>query len=181
MIEPLISFVIVLILGSVLVPVLNNIFAKNYSFYLGIAFAVVIFIFFLVRLPDSNPCVLVNSVWTILTFPLRPLGLILVLLLIAWDEAYKKLGDDREGAKARESRKKVARMVIMAILILSIVSAPISSAWLARQFRQNDQILGSNFIDYVPSATGLLATTRIIERALPTLYNPFTFCPARNN
>lgn len=177
--ESLVSFAIVLILGAVLVPLLRDIFGKNYSFYLQIAIAVAILIFFLVRFPYTNPCLLITSIWTILVFPLRPFGLIAVVLLLVWSEAFKELCDDRDGAKAKGSRKKIKQMLGMLLVILFIISMPLSSTWLARQLNQTDQIIGENFIDYVPSATGLLATTRVIETALPTLFNPFPFCPPR--
>lgn len=178
--ESLVSFAIVLVLGAVLIPLLRDIFGKNYSFYLQIAIAIVFLVFFLVQAPQNNPCLIINSIWTILTFPLRPFGLIFVVILLIWREAEKDLCDDKDGGKAKGSRKKIKQMLGMLLVILFIISMPLSSTWLARQLKQSDQVIGQNFIDYVPSATGLLATTRVIETALPTLYNPFPFCPARH-
>ncbi|MBW4497254.1 MAG: hypothetical protein KME26_30190 [Oscillatoria princeps RMCB-10] len=179
MLEALISLIILLWLGSFLVPVVKNLFQKDYGTYLGAAIALLIVVFFLLRLPSYSSCTIITTLWVILTFPLRPLGLALVILLQAGLEGTKKLEDDKEGKKAQASRKSVADRVMVALVFLLLSSAPVSADWLAGRLGQDSPIrTGQGFVDYVPSIEGLTATTRVLKTALPALYNPINVCPA---
>ncbi len=171
------SLLILLLLGALLWPVLKDLFEKNYGTYLGIALFATIVVFFLLRLPQYAGCTLMVSIWTILTFPLQPLGLSLVLLLLGLLEASRKIEDDPQGKKAQESRRKLKNRLSTALLILLLASMPASAEWLGKQTGQTANVAGRQGIaDYVPSSRGLSATTRVFEETLPLLYHPLTIC-----
>ncbi|WP_017720097.1 hypothetical protein [Kamptonema formosum] len=178
MLEALISLIILLWLGSFLVPVIKNLFQKDYGSYLGAAIALLIVVFFVLRLPSYSTCTILTTLWVILTFPLRPLGLVLVILLQALKEGMRKLEDDKEGKKAQDSRKKLTERVMVALVFLLLSSVPVSADWLADRLGQESPIrTGLGFVDYLPRIEGLSATTSVLEKALPVLYNPINVCP----
>ncbi len=178
MLPTLISFIILLWLGSFLVPVIKNLFQKDYGSYLGTAIALLIVVFFVLRLPSYGNCTIITTLWVILTFPLKPLGLVLVILLQALKEGMRKLEDDKDGKKAQESRKKLTERVMVALVFLLLSSAPVSADWLADRLGQDAPIrTGQGFVDWVPSIEGLTATNSVLNKALPALY-PVNTCPA---
>jgi hypothetical protein len=178
MLPTLISFIILLWLGSFLVPVIKTLFLKDYGSYLGTAIALLIVIFFALRLPSYSNCT-VTFIWFLFTFPLKPLGLVLVILLQAWMEGMRKLEDDKEGKKAQASRKSVTERVMVALVFLLLSSTPVSAVWLADRLSQDAPIrTGQGFVDWVPSIEGLTATNSVLNKALPALY-PVNTCPAQ--
>lgn len=178
MLETLISFIILLWLGSFLVPVIKTLVQKDYASYLRVAIGLLIGIFFVLRLPDYSNCT-ITFIWFILTLPLKPLGLVLVILLQAWMEGMRKLEDDKDGKKAQESRKKLTERVTVALVFLLLSSTPVSASWLAGRLDQDAPIrTGQGFVDWVPSIEGLTATNSVLNKALPALY-PANTCPAQ--
>lgn len=179
MLPTLISFIILLWLGSFLVPVIKNLFQEDYKSYLMVAIGLLLGVFFLLRLPTYSSCTIITTLWVILTFPLKPLGLVLVILLQAWMEGMKKLEDDKEGKKAQHSRKKLTERVMVALVFLLLSSAPVSANWLAGRLGQDAPIrTGQGFVDWVPSIEGLTATNSVLNKALPALY-PVNTCLAQ--
>lgn len=169
------NLLILLVLGAFLIPIIKQLFEKDYGTYLGAVFVLTVLLFFFLNLPRYANCGLALSVWLVLTFPLRPLGLCLVLILITWLEGMRKIEDDK---KARESRKKMTDRLMAVLVILVVASTPAAARWLAERTGQDIRISTSSaFASYVPSVQGLSATTRILEGLLYPLYNPFKFCP----
>lgn len=174
----LINLLILLLIGALLWPILKELFSKDYGTYLIVAFLITVLVFFLIRLPQYTGCIIIVSIWNVLTFPLQPLGLCLVILLIVFLEANRKIEDDPQGKKAQESRKKIKKNLSTALLILLLSSMPVSAEWLGGKIGQTVNVTGrQGILDYVPSSRGLYATTRVLERSLPLLYYPFTICP----
>ncbi|HIK29469.1 MAG: hypothetical protein N3E45_11330 [Oscillatoriaceae bacterium SKW80] len=172
------NLLILLLIGALLWQILKEFFEKNYGTYLIIAFLATVVVFFLVRLPEYTGCIIIVSIWNVLTFPLQPLGLCLVILLVGFLEANRKIEDDPQGKKAQESRKKIKKNLITALLILLISSMPASAEWLGGKIGQTVNVTGrQGIVDYVPSSRGLYATSRVLEKSLPLLYYPFTICP----
>ena len=151
-----------------------------YPNYLAVAVVTVGGIFFLLAVPSFGACASVLSVWLILTFPLKPLGLAIVLLLYAWSEGNRKIEEDTNGNKAKASRKKLKELLGLILLILVVSSSPVTAMWLAKQLGQTPANPTYGFTDFIPSTSGLSQTTRVIENAFPALYNPFGFCNAKN-
>lgn len=114
MFELLTRILLWLLVGTIVWYVFIRFIPRTYLTWLGglIVFAFVILAFFE---PGSR---VVSSVWSILSFPLKPLGLAIFLLLSAL----------REGTK-----KVAANQVVAALIILFLSSMPIVAYWLAGQ------------------------------------------------
>jgi len=114
MFELLTRILLWLLVGTIIWYVFIRFIPRTYLTWLGglIVFAFVILAFF-----DPGGGV-VSSVWSILSFPLKPLGLAIFLLLTSL----------REGTK-----KVAANQVVAALIILFLSSMPIVAFWLAGQ------------------------------------------------
>ncbi len=165
------NLLILLLLGAFLIPVLRQVFTKDYGTYLGAVFVLTVLLFFFLNLPRYVNCGLAVSIWLVLTFPLRPLGLCLVLILVTWLEGMKKLEDDKK------TRKKMTDRLMAILVILALSSTPAAARWFAEKTGQEIYLVtSSTFANYVPSVQGLAATTRVLEGLLYPVYYPFRFC-----
>ncbi|WP_204153149.1 YdcF family protein [Leptolyngbya sp. CCY15150] len=104
-----------LLVGIGLWYLFNNLIPKNYLTWLG-GFVLFAAIFLAFRDPNDR---IISTVWTILSFPLRPLGLAIVLLVNA--------------AKRKAWKDMAAREASIALAILLICSIPVVPFWLSSQ------------------------------------------------
>lgn len=120
------------LIGIILWRIFLNVIPRIYLTWLG---GLLIFTF--VILAFINPTDdTVGAVWQILSIPLKPLGLALLLLLSAL----------RSGVKA-----VVGNQVMAAALILLFSSLPLTAYWLTSQSEQSAQAFANN--DNVPALT----------------------------
>lgn len=166
------NLLILLLLGAFLIPIIREIFlTKNYIDYIRAALILTILVFFLINLPRYINCSLIVSIWLVLTFPLRPLGLCIVLILLTWLLGMKKQEEDKK------ARQKMTERLMAILVILVLSSTPIAARWFAGITGQDIRIPTiSGFANYVPSIQGLSATTRVLENLLYPVYYPFDFC-----
>jgi len=75
------------------------------------------------------------SAWSILSLPIKPFGLVLVLLIMAFSNAIQKISasDDKEYKKREASRRTVKNLSFTALLILWLCSTPFLVDKLAQQ------------------------------------------------
>lgn len=165
------NLLILLLLGAFLIPIIREIFLTNYIDYIRAALILTILVFFLINLPRYINCSLIVSIWLVLTFPLRPLGLCIVLILLTWLLGMKKQEEDKK------ARQKMTERLMAILVILVLSSTPIAARWFAGITGQDIRIpTFSGFANYVPSIQGLSATTRVLENLLYPFYYPFDFC-----
>lgn len=166
------NLLILLLLGAFLIPIIRELFlTKNYIDYIRAALILTILVFFLINLPRYINCSLIVSIWLVLTFPLRPLGLCIVLILLTWLLGMKKQEEDKK------ARQKMTERLMAILVILVLSSTPIAARWFAGITGQDIRIPTiSGFANYVPSIQGLSATTRVLENLLYPVYYPFDFC-----
>lgn len=104
---------------------------KDSLAFLGSALLVVLIVlaFFIPNDPFAS------SAWSILSLPIKPFGLVLVLLIMAFFNAIQKIppADDREYKRREASRKTVRNLSATALLILWLCSTPFLVEKLAQQ------------------------------------------------
>jgi uncharacterized SAM-binding protein YcdF (DUF218 family) len=76
-----------------------------------------------------------SSAWSILSLPIKPFGLVLVLLIMAFSNAIQKIPplDDKEYKRREASRRTVRNLSFIALLILWLCSTPFLVDKLAQQ------------------------------------------------
>lgn len=104
-----------LLIGTIFYYLLLRILPKKYLTWFG---GLVLFIFVVLAFINPAQSRLVSDAWTVLSFPLKPLGLAIVLLMTAL----------RKGAKA-----VTGNQVLAALIILTLSSVPIVASSLAQQ------------------------------------------------
>jgi uncharacterized SAM-binding protein YcdF (DUF218 family) len=114
----LLTRVLLWLLISVLIYyVLTKLIPKQYLTWLG---GLILFMFVVLAFINPNDR-LVSSAWSVLSFPLKPLGLSLLLLMMALREGIKKVS---------------ANLVLMSLLILLLSSTPFLTYQLTQQAEQ---------------------------------------------
>ena len=108
-----------LLIGVGLWFLFNNLIPRNYLTWLGgfVLFAAIVLAF-----QDPNDRI-ISIIWSILSFPLRPLGLAIVLLMSA---------ANRKGWKGI-----AAREASIALAVLLIFSTPVIPYWLSNQMEES--------------------------------------------
>ncbi len=104
---------------------------KDYFAFLGSAllFILIVLAFFIPNDPFAA------SAWSILSLPIKPFGLVLVLLIMAFSNAIQKISasEDKEYKKREASRRTVKNLSFTALLILWLCSTPFLVDKLAEQ------------------------------------------------
>lgn len=114
MFELLTRILLWLLVGTIIWYVFIRFIPRSYLAWLG---GLIIFVFIVLAFLEPGSRV-VSSVWSILSFPLKPLGLAIFLLLTSLREGTKKIA---------------ANQVVAAVIILFLSSMPIVAFWLAGQ------------------------------------------------
>ncbi|MEL6224669.1 MAG: ElyC/SanA/YdcF family protein [Cyanobacteria bacterium J06626_14] len=104
--------------------VINQVIPKQYLTVLG---GLVLVLFFVLAFQDPTDRI-VGSVWEILSFPLKPLGLAILLLLLAV----------RKGAKEAKGN-----LVVWALIVLWVFSTPLVAYWLTQQTQETAEQLAA--------------------------------------
>jgi len=104
---------------------------KDSLAFLGSALLVVVIV--LAFLAPNDP--FASSAWSILSLPIKPFGLVLVLLIMAFSNAIQKIPplDDKEYKRREASRRTVRNLSFIALLILWLCSTPFLVDKLAQQ------------------------------------------------
>ncbi|MEM7769481.1 MAG: ElyC/SanA/YdcF family protein [Cyanobacteria bacterium P01_E01_bin.6] len=104
--------------------VVNQVIPKQYLTVLG---GLVLVLFFVLAFQDPTDRV-VGSIWEVLSFPLKPLGLSIILL----------------GMAIRKGTKEVkGNLVMWALIVLWVFSTPLISYWLTQQTQETAEQLAA--------------------------------------
>lgn len=134
MFELLTRILLWLLIGTIVWYVFIRFIPRAYLTWLG---GLIVFTFVLLAFFDPRSGT-VSAVWSILSLPLKPLGLVIFLLL----------------SSIREGTKKIAtNQVVAALLILFLCSMPIVAYWLATQAERSVVDLRSPQISNVDVST----------------------------
>lgn len=107
-----------LLIGVTLWYILLSFIPRAYFTWLG---GLLIFVFIVLAFFEPTNRT-VSSVWSLLSLPLQPLGLVILLLASALRNGYKKV---------------VGNQVMIALIVLLISSLPVFSYWVAQQAEQS--------------------------------------------